>query len=255
MGKSRQNFFFLMGSHGKNCIMVSLFLKSDGLCGYLSGLWCTIICQIRLSFFRSGCGLGWFLFGLWRLSFVFSPFLFSLISMLMSSNSLFSISTKNRTEECQSTMALAATVSSVTVGKLAPLLRPTRTTCSSFSISLSKMGFHFKPIGNTVTESVVPTRKLVVRAARTLSQGPSLGFRPPQFQVLSHSILYLNHQLILFVYLLGVMWILAGLASRATYWECVESGWFWNISCFTGNLSLTSIYCLCQLGYYDFFFC
>nr|XP_023895283.1 uncharacterized protein LOC112007205 isoform X2 [Quercus suber] len=75
-----------------------------------------------------------------------------------------------------------ATVSSVTVGKLAPLLRPTRTTCSSFSIS--KMGFHFKPIGNTVTESVVPTRKLVVRASRTLSQGPSLGFRPPQFQVM-----------------------------------------------------------------------
>ncbi|KAK4600948.1 hypothetical protein RGQ29_010504 [Quercus rubra] len=74
-----------------------------------------------------------------------------------------------------------ATVSSVTVGKLAPLLRPTRTTCSSFSIS--KMGFHFKPIGNTVTESVVPTRKFVVRAARTLSQGPSLGFRPPQFQL------------------------------------------------------------------------
>ncbi|KAF3963044.1 hypothetical protein ACB098_01G118400 [Castanea mollissima] len=80
-------------------------------------------------------------------------------------------------------MALAATVSSVTVGKLAPLLRPTRTTCSSFSISISKMGFHFKPIGNTVTESAVSTRKLVVRAARTLSQGPSLGFRPPQFQL------------------------------------------------------------------------
>ncbi|XP_050268655.1 uncharacterized protein LOC126713056 [Quercus robur] len=74
-----------------------------------------------------------------------------------------------------------ATVSSVTVGKLAPLLRPTRTTCSSFSIS--KMGFHFKPIGNTVTESVVPTRKFVIRAARTLSQGTSLGFRPPQFQL------------------------------------------------------------------------
>lgn len=189
---------------------------------------------------------------IWALAFVFCIFAFSVLSHLNAH--VIQLFVFHLNQKSNRTMALAATVSSVTVGKLAPLLRPTRTTCSSFSISLSKMGFHFKPIGNTVTESVVPTRKLVVRAARTLSQGPSLGFRPPQFQVLSHSILYLNHQLILFVYLLGVMWILAGLASRATYWECVEFGWFWNISCFTGNLSLTSIYCLCQLGYYDFFF-
>lgn len=132
---------------------------------------------------------------IWALAFVscISSHVIRLFALAPS----FSISTKNRTGEHQSTMA---TVSSVTVGKLAPLLRPTRTTCSSLSIS--KMGFHFKPIGNTVTESVVPTRKLVVRASRTLSQGPSLGFRPPQFQVLPHSILYFNHQLffICFIY-------------------------------------------------------
>jgi len=164
--------------------------------------WTLVHYQIRLGFF--GPGVDWADFylgsGVCLLFFRLFCSLSSHVIQLFALAPLFSISTKNRTEEHQSTMA---TVSSVTVGKLAPLLRPTRTACSSFSIS--KMGFHFKAIGNTVTESVVPTRKFVVRAARTLSQGPSLGFRPPQFQVLPHSILYFNHQLILFVYLLGVM--------------------------------------------------
>ena len=208
--------------------------------------------QTRLGFLGLGVDRAEFYlgFGVCLLYFGLFCSLSSHVILLFALAPLFSISTKNRTEEHQSTMA---TVSSVTVGKLAPLLRPTRTTCSSFSIS--KMGFHFKPIGNTVTESVVPTRKFVVRAARTLSQGPSLGFRPPQFQVLPHSIFYFNHQLILFVYLLGVMWILVGLASRTTYRECVEFGWFWNISCFTGNLFLLLLYFACvSLDTMIFFF-
>ncbi|XP_059454103.1 uncharacterized protein LOC132184475 isoform X2 [Corylus avellana] len=78
------------------------------------------------------------------------------------------------------TMALAVTVS-FSVGarllhiprKLAPLTTPFRQTWS-----FSKMGSNNLQLGTSV-----PARKLVVRAARTESEGVSLGFRAPHFEL------------------------------------------------------------------------
>ncbi len=79
-------------------------------------------------------------------------------------------------------MALAISVSSVTMG--APLLHLQRTLVPGFR--KTKMDFNYSnpvQIGRSV-QAQAQARKLVIRAARTHSQGVSLGFRAPSFQVL-----------------------------------------------------------------------
>ncbi|GMY29396.1 Peroxiredoxin Q, chloroplastic [Fagus crenata] len=76
-------------------------------------------------------------------------------------------------------MALAITVSSVTMG--ARLLHLQRTLVPGFR--KTKMGFNYSnpvQIGRSVEAQA---RKLVIRAARSHSQGVSLGFRAPSFQL------------------------------------------------------------------------